>query len=223
MSADVERIADVVVEFVPVPGIAGKTARIETAPKDAPTSLRSLTHTDRLNRLEGSMKPIPALTDAETQRFWSKVRKTSTCWIWDGNRCIKDYGLFWIRNSHYRAHRVSYVLHRGAIPDDMVIDHLCRIHECVNPDHLRPLTATENTLIGISPSAIASRQTHCVNGHEFNAENTDESRGYRSCIPCRNTRARVRRQTPTTCPHCGSTHSVAYLPGHIRRVHGDVA
>jgi hypothetical protein len=61
----------------------------------------------------------------------------------------------------------------GSLPSDgLVLDHLCRVRACVNPMHMEPVTARENTLRGESFSAIHAAKTHCVNGHPFTAENT---------------------------------------------------
>ncbi len=92
-----------------------------------------------------------------------------------------------------RAHRFAYELLVGPIPDGLVIDHLCRVRHCVNPAHMEPVTRWENTLRGGSFSAVAARQTHCVNGHPFDEENTHvDRRGFRRCRACN--RERLRRR-----------------------------
>jgi hypothetical protein len=74
-------------------------------------------------------------------RFWAKVEPepNSGCWIWVGTRAYKDYG--YIRGSGewaamIGAHRVSWELHNGAIPDGLHVLHRCDNPWCVNPDHL---------------------------------------------------------------------------------------
>lgn len=82
-----------------------------------------------------------------SDRFWSKVRKTATCWEWlgavgghgygnigEGGRCGKTL----------RAHRVAYELLVGAVPNGTVLDHVCHNKLCVNPAHLRIATAAQN-------------------------------------------------------------------------------
>lgn len=60
----------------------------------------------------------------------------SGCWLWEAY-CDKDgYGRFGIGGAAYRAHRVSWELHNGRIPDGMLVLHKCDVPECVNPDHL---------------------------------------------------------------------------------------
>lgn len=143
----------------------------------------------------GDPNHIPHRPTAD-ERFWSKVNKTSTCWLWTG-QSRSGYGLFsWGSRdtlSSECAHRHAYRLIKGSIPDGMVLDHLCRIPLCVNPDHLEPVTLGENVLRGIGTSAINKRKTHCVNGHEFTPENTRIGRtGHRACRACDRANARKR-------------------------------
>lgn len=130
----------------------------------------------------------------ELERFWSKVEKTPTCWIWHGVR-MKDYGhaLFAVNGVNTGAYRYSYELARGPIPDDKVIDHLCRVPWCVNPDHLEVVSSGTNVLRGIGPGAINKRKTHCKRGHEFAGDNLRITpQGYRNCRTCE--RDKIRRQ-----------------------------
>ena len=61
----------------------------------------------------------------------------SGCWLWAGDWNRDGYGVFRIqRHRHVGAHRVSWTLHRGPIPDGMSILHKCDVRCCVNPDHL---------------------------------------------------------------------------------------
>lgn len=56
----------------------------------------------------------------------------------------KGYGMFYHANKKYRAHRFIWEYHNGEIPFGKVIDHLCHNRACVNIDHLRVTTVTEN-------------------------------------------------------------------------------
>lgn len=132
------------------------------------------------------------------ERFWSKVAKTETCWLWRGP-ARNGYGLFaWRvekRTQTTGAHRYAYQLERGEIPDGLVIDHLCRVPLCVNPAHLEPVTRGENVLRGVGTSAVNKGKTHCVNGHELVAENIrSNALGHRLCKSCDREKARRRYQ-----------------------------
>lgn len=123
------------------------------------------------------------------RRFWFYVRKdtTSDCWAWTGYLDDDGYGRIWDGQRRQRAHRFSYELHVGPIPDGLVIDHLCRNILCVNPDHLEPVTDRVNILRGTAPTAKHAIKTGCVNGHPFSPENTytyGPDNRWRKCREC---------------------------------------
>lgn len=124
---------------------------------------------------------------ADIQKY---VEKTSTCWNWTGTKDRDGYGRVRWQGKMHGAHRIFYTQEIGEIPKGLVINHMCRNTSCVNPLHLEATTHKHNILTGVSMSAINARRTHCVNGHEFNKENTHIMKvtGYRVCIPCRRAR-----------------------------------
>lgn len=82
-----------------------------------------------------------------SERFWYRVIKTDTCWLWDGNPSRNGYGAISAGGYCGRslsAHRVSYELHFGYIPDGLCVLHKCDVKLCVNPDHLFLGTSDDN-------------------------------------------------------------------------------
>lgn len=72
----------------------------------------------------------------------------------------------------YRIHRLVYESVYGSIPKGLVLDHLCRVRYCINPEHLEAVTRAENNRRGFGISSMHSKKTHCIHGHEFTVENT---------------------------------------------------
>lgn len=133
----------------------------------------------------GTIQPLPRKTPE--QRFWEKVDKTSTCWLWTGG-VSTGYGFFNVAGSADKgyAHRYAYEWLVGPIPDGMQLDHLCRNTRCVNPAHLEPVEPGENYRRGNGFGGINSRKTHCPHGHAYDAPNTYvDARGQRHCRKCR--------------------------------------
>ena len=132
------------------------------------------------------------------QRFWNKVDKTQSCWIWTAAKDQNGYGLIWFNGRLNRSHRVSWILSVGDIPPDLQIDHVCRNRACCNPAHLELVSSKENTHRGNGNAAIHARKIQCVNGHEFTPENTrwyttPAGRTTRVCKACKRSRNKNRK------------------------------
>jgi hypothetical protein len=79
------------------------------------------------------------------------------CWLWTQGLEGTGYGHKKINGVYYKAHRLVYEHIRGSIPHRMVLDHLCGVKHCVNPNHLEIVTPRINTLRGNGPTAIKFR------------------------------------------------------------------
>lgn len=154
-------------------------------------------------------------TDAE--RFWSYVDRSGECWPWTG-ATKNGYGCFYVtrdkRDRMVQAHRFAYELEHGPIADGMTLDHVCHTavaascpsaascphRACVRPDHMEPMSLSENISIGGNGA-----KTHCKRGHEFTPENTGTAtwsgptaRFCRTCKRADGARLRERRRAART-------------------------
>jgi len=123
--------------------------------------------------------------------FWSRVEVGEACWNWKGRRDHAGYGMLRRGGKNVMAHRLSYELTRGLIPDGLEIDHLCWNARCVRPSHLRAVTHTQNMRNlrkheQWRPSGVWSHLTHCMYGHELTPDNM--LKGSRLCRTCHNWR-----------------------------------
>ena len=117
------------------------------------------------------------------------------CWEWQGTIDRDGYGIASAGRNRLRAHRFTYATVNGPIPDDLVIDHLCRNRKCCNPAHLEPVTNRENARRGLK----GVLQTHCKHGHPFDERNTHwTTKGGRVCKTCRRASSSGRSRSEET-------------------------
>jgi hypothetical protein len=152
----------------------------------------------------------------ELERILSRVVESeSGCWLYPIGSRHTGYGH--LRNDAGRTegvHRITYRHLVGPIPDGLHLDHLCRVRNCVNPEHLEPVTPAENVR-----RSYPATKTECNYGHPLDAANTkiDPRRGWRSCRTCaaavaaahnpvnneRLKRERAARRAAAVCGWCG--------------------
>lgn len=80
--------------------------------------------------------------------FWSKVKKTKDCWLWQASTTRFGYGIFWIkeRRTMVEAHIVAWTFVCGEVPKGVCVLHKCDVPACVNPAHLYLGTKKDNAI-----------------------------------------------------------------------------
>lgn len=134
------------------------------------------------------------MTNADTIREWVATRdREEGCWVpewktrtWGGYSQVRFGGRV------VAAHRLALALSMGLedgreLPRGLVVDHLCRRRECLNPLHLELVTQRVNTLRGVGPSADHATRTRCPRGHELVEGDLVAAQlrlGRRQCLTC---------------------------------------
>lgn len=110
-------------------------------------------HYKRLWR-NGTTQPIK-IHGNDTRRFHSKYIAVPECgcWLWEGT-LVGEYGQLDINGENVLAHRYSWELHNGPIPDGMLVCHKCDTPSCVNPNHLFMGTQKDNMADAVKKGRI---------------------------------------------------------------------
>jgi hypothetical protein len=126
----------------------------------------------------------PTPVDIRIQR--NSEITASGCWMWKLSVNHHGYGFIQYAGKLRQAHRVSYETFVGPIPEGMVIDHLCGMPGCVNPQHLEAVSQYTNVLRG-----CRATKPYCVKGHLLPVKRN--ARGHRVCQQCKNKQWRESR------------------------------
>lgn len=118
------------------------------------------------------------MKETDYTRFWSKVDpcRTDGCILFQGRCNPSGYGVFWLAGTFIMAHHFLI----GKAPKGLEWDHLCRIRNCIAPEHLEAVTHKENVL-----REQRVLKEFCKKGHPYDASNTSKDyQGYRRCRKC---------------------------------------
>lgn len=140
-----------------------------------------------------------------------KVDPETGCHLWTELLSRRGYAKFFAGGKTWSGYSWAWVQLHGPVPDALQLDHFrCSIRRCVNPDHVRPVTARENALRSNSPAALNQAKTHCVHDHAFTPENTwIDKKGSRHCRECGRRRVRARRSHGLSGPGYAGTPDAA--------------
>ena len=143
------------------------------------------------------------LQKTPSERFHNKIfyEPNTGCWLWGAALCRDGYARFDRRIADL-AHRYSYALYKGPIPDNLEIDHLCKVRCCVNPSHLEAVTHAENVRRGDYKSNHRNKvKTHCTRGHGLSGRNLiiklHNGKKRRNCRTCFNSSQVINRKKRT--------------------------
>lgn len=116
--------------------------------------------------------------------FWSKTTRTD-CIVWSGAQNSKGYGCYGVAGKSELAHRVAWEDVNGLIPEDMTIDHRCRVRACVNVEHMEIVSIAENTRRRFRAAGGLDVGGQCKRGHEMTELNLYiRPSGSRDCKDC---------------------------------------
>jgi hypothetical protein len=125
------------------------------------------------------------------ERFWSKVERTDDCWLWTAS-LVGGYGRIKVDGRGEYAHRLSWEMSHGPVPDGLCVLHHCDVRRCVKPGHLFLGTRLDNNKDRDQKGRQwNARKVACIAGHPLTGANLyRRSDGRRLCIAC----GRARKQ-----------------------------
>lgn len=162
----------------------------------------------------------PRLPVMNTQRALERIKANSRveptgCWQWTGyRRPPQGYGETTLNSEKWAAHRLSYTVHKGPIPEGQFVCHTCDNPACVNPDHLWVGTHQDNMKDAKAKKRIArAYRTHCPRGHSY----ADHAVIYgnqttRHCAMCELGKHRIKTGWPADLAYSQPAGAPGYRP-----------
>ena len=116
-------------------------------------------------------------------RFWARVdvQKGDACWQWVAGRDADGYGAISHNRIQLKAHRLSWELENGPIPERICVLHHCDNPSCVRPDHLWLGTQAENMADRNQKGRMGRA---CWRGHPWPENRAFDPDGYQICVAC---------------------------------------
>lgn len=99
------------------------------------------------------------IREVDKSRFWEKVDKGDGCWLWTAGT-VRGYGMFGVHRKPIAAHRLSWIIAFGDIPDGILVCHKCDVRGCVRPDHLFLGTIADNIADCVAKGRNAKGDKH---------------------------------------------------------------
>lgn len=129
------------------------------------------------------------------QRLDLKTVKGKGCWEWTGAMGDYGYGIILYKGKRFAAHRLSWIVRVGEIPEGMCVLHKCDNKQCTKPSHLFLGTQADNMRDCYSKGRHwAQKQTECLRGHPLSGENIRVGKDHRRiCRICERLRIRKHR------------------------------
>ena len=154
----------------------------------------------------------PIILDGKAiERFFSKIEKKSSeeCWCWTGLKNTKGYGQITINSKKYIAHRVSWVLYNGAIPEGLLVCHTCDNRLCLNPMHLFLGTNKDNMRDMVEKGRSGAGEKH--GNHKLTEKEVIEIR--EKYIPYKYTQSKLAKE------YCVTQAAIYYILKYINWPH----
>lgn len=159
------------------------------------------------------------------ERFWAKVDRTAECWIWTAARTPFGHGVFASvpgGGRLERAHRFSWRLTNGQIPEGMCVCHRCDVPACVNPAHLFLGTVLDNNADmrrkgrGSRPPQMAAHNKLALSGETLARLGREPDYVIARDVGC-NKSAIARRRRALGIPPCAQStgHDGRFRPGNF--------